>query len=130
AAQEKNADTVAIGKIPAADAELHSATTQEIKAKRETREKARLAVWKDDDAPFTTELAANTLSLEEAISADTPSALPGKSVSATATTPAKTADSESKPDTASSFTFSANRIWLIGCVALLAGLITLAVFKW
>jgi Tol biopolymer transport system component/serine/threonine protein kinase/Tfp pilus assembly protein PilF len=128
--QEKSVETVAIGKVRASDAELQSPTTQEVKAKKETSENPRLAVWKDDDAPFTTELAPNTLSLNEAASVETPSAPADKAAAKTTTIEAKTDDSTSPAKTASSLSLLSNRTWLIVGAVLLVFFVTLAVFKW
>jgi eukaryotic-like serine/threonine-protein kinase len=112
-AKEKRVETVAIGKTRLSGEALHSATTQEVKAKKETSEKPRLAAMPDGEAPLTSELAPITLSLEEASKADG------------AASSASLIETGAAPSLRSS-----NRLWVVAAMVLLAGLVTLLVFKW
>jgi Tol biopolymer transport system component/TolB-like protein/Tfp pilus assembly protein PilF len=118
AAQQKSVETMAVGKTRTPGDELYSATTQEVKVKA-TSEKPRLAALDTGDAPMTTELAAETLSLDE-----TPSI---KAL-------AKANDSAGKQSVITSGAApawqSANRLWRLAGIALLAAMVTLLVFKW
>jgi Tol biopolymer transport system component/serine/threonine protein kinase/Tfp pilus assembly protein PilF len=126
--QEKSVETIGIGKNRDSGAELDSATTQEVKAKKETSEKPRLAVWKDDDAPFTTELAPHTLSLDEAANSETPAALVDKAKAKAST---NTDDSAGNGITSTPpVSFLSNRRWLIAGAVLLVLFFTLVIFKW
>jgi eukaryotic-like serine/threonine-protein kinase len=123
-AREKGVETAAVGKPHTPGDALYSAATREVKVKKETREKPRLAGLHTGDAPRTMELAPDTLSLEESAKAKKPSS---KSNGLAGSQPPEESAIEADAVTSRR---PANQLWFLAGLLLLTALVTLLVFKW
>ncbi len=135
-AQAKPVETLSVGKFSSTDPQENAATTQEIKTQKQAKNQNQATnSLQNSSHPLTTELAAQTISLEESAKPQVSSTTSGKASAKAFSSGATTAsDADDAAIDSSAFarssTFFSKPVLLMVSAAILVCIITLAIFKW